>query len=116
MHAKASAGELPRESILLADDADLLPAAALRHLSELHALGHAVVLTANYSPLLLQRVPLAMESRTAGTGLLLAPRSVAEGDLFGVRVEVEPNPPPGRGLLISGGRSVAVQAGWAGMP
>ena len=116
VHAKASAGELPRESILLADDADLLPAAALRHLSELHALGHAVVLTANYSPLLLQRIPLAMESRTAGTGLLLAPRSVAEGDLFGVRFEVETNPPPGRGLLISAGRSVAVQAGWAGMP
>lgn len=115
-HAKASTGELPRESILLADDADLLPAAAIRYLSELHALGHAVVLTANYSPLLLQRVPLVMESRTAGAGLLLAPRSLAEGDVFGVRFEVEPNPPPGRGVLISAGRSVAVQTGWAGMP
>ena len=112
--ARAKAGELPREAVLLADDVDLLPAGALRDLTELQALGHPVVLTANYSPLLLQRVPIIMDSRAAGTGLLLSPRSTSEGDLFGVRFDVEPNSPSGRGILISRGRSSPVQVAWAG--
>lgn len=112
--ARAKAGELPRTAVLLADDIDLLPACALRELSELHALGHPVVLTANYSPLLLQRVPLVMDCRAAGKGLLLSPRSASEGDLFGVRFDIEPNPPAGRGMLISRGRTAAVQVAWAG--
>ncbi|HEU4668906.1 MAG TPA: FtsK/SpoIIIE domain-containing protein [Arthrobacter sp.] len=111
---RAKARELPREAVLLADDVDLLHAEALRDLSELHALGHAVVLTANYSPLLLQRVPLVMDSRAAGKGLLLSPRSPSEGDLFGVRFDIETNPPAGRGIVISRGRSSPVQVAWAG--
>lgn len=112
--AKAREGELPRAAVLLADDIDLLPAGALQDLSELHALGHPVVLTANYSPLLLQRVPLVMDCRAAGRGLLLSPRSASEGDLFGVRFDIEPDPPAGRGMLISRGRSSPVQVAWAG--
>lgn len=112
--AKAKEGGLPPAAVLLSDDIDLLPAGALRDLSELHALGHPVVLTANYSPLLLQRVPLVMDCRAAGKGLLLAPRSASEGDLFGVRFDIEPNPPAGRGILVSRGRSSPVQVAWAG--
>ena len=111
---KARAGKLPRAAVLLVDDIDLLAAGALRDLSELHALGHAVVLTANYSPLLLQRVPLVMDARAAGKGLLLSPRSTSEGDLFGVRFDIEANPPAGRGVLISRGQSSPVQVAWAG--
>lgn len=105
----ARAGDLPRDAVLLADDADLLSPAAMRDLSELQALGQPLVLTANYSPLLLQRVPPAMGSRAAGTALLLGPTSVADGDAFGVRFEVEPAPPPGRAVLISAGQACAVQ-------
>ncbi|WP_223252944.1 FtsK/SpoIIIE domain-containing protein [Arthrobacter sp. AFG7.2] len=111
---RAKAGEVPGAAALLVDDIDLLPAGALLDLSELHGLGHAVVLTASYSPLLLQRVPLVMDSRAAGSGLLLSPRTTAEGDLFGVRFDIEPNPPAGRGVLVSRGNSTPVQVAWAG--
>ncbi|MEW1806139.1 FtsK/SpoIIIE domain-containing protein [Pseudarthrobacter sp. NPDC080039] len=111
---QAEAGARPREGILLVDDVDLLAPPALRDLERLNALGCSVVVSAAYSPVLLQRVPLIMDARLAGAGLLLAPRSTADGDLFGIRFETEPNPPPGRGVLISGGRSCPVQVAWAG--
>ncbi|MCD5342549.1 FHA domain-containing protein [Arthrobacter sp. AK04] len=113
---KARQGTLPGSAALLVDDIDLMAAGTLRDLSELHSLGHGVVFTASYSPLLIQRVPLAMDARAAGRGLLLAPRSMSEGDLFGIRFEVEPNPPPGRSVLIARGKSSAVQVAWAGTP
>jgi S-DNA-T family DNA segregation ATPase FtsK/SpoIIIE len=111
--ASAAAGGLQPGTVALADDADLLPAGALQHLSGINALGYPVVLTANYSPLLLQRVPLVMKSRAAGTGVLLAPRLLSDGDLFGTRFETEANPPPGRGVLIADGVARSIQAGWA---
>ena len=112
--ATAAAGGLQRGTVALVDDADLLPAETLEHVSELNALGCAVVLTANYSPLLLQRLPLVMRSRTSGTGVLLAPRSLQDGDIFGIRFEVEANPPPGRGVRTSRGGASSIQVGWAG--
>ncbi|WP_258802659.1 FtsK/SpoIIIE domain-containing protein [Pseudarthrobacter sp. NS4] len=110
--SQALAGQLPKGTVLLADDADFLSPAAMHSLSELQALGQPIVLAAGYSPLLLQRIPLVMSSRAAATGLLLSPRSVSDGDVFGVRFEVEPVPTPGRGVLITGGRSCPIQVGW----
>ena len=112
--ATAAAGGLQRGTVALVDDADLLPAETLELVSQLNALGCAVVLTANYSPLLLQRLPLVMKSRTSGTGVLLAPRSLQDGDIFGIRFEVEANPPPGRGVLTCRGGASSIQVGWAG--
>ncbi|MDQ0690369.1 FtsK/SpoIIIE domain-containing protein [Arthrobacter sp. W4I7] len=114
--AAAAAGGMQRGTVALVDDADLLPAETLQHLSELNALGAAVVVTASYSPLLLQRVPLVMKSRASGNGVLLAPRSLPDGDLFGIRFEVEANPPPGRGVLISQGSARSIQVGLAAEP
>jgi S-DNA-T family DNA segregation ATPase FtsK/SpoIIIE len=111
--SQAQGGQLHRDTMLLADDADVMSPVAMQCLSELQALGQPMILTANYSPLILQRVPLIMHSRAAGTGLLLSPRSLSDGDVFGVRFEVEPNPSPGRGVLISGGRASPIQVGWA---
>jgi S-DNA-T family DNA segregation ATPase FtsK/SpoIIIE len=111
---RAEAGALSREGVLLVDDVDLLAPPALRDLERLNALGCSVVVSAAYSPVLLQHVPLLMNARLAGAGLLLAPRSTADGDLFGIRLETEPDPPPGRGVLISDGRSCPVQVAWAG--
>jgi S-DNA-T family DNA segregation ATPase FtsK/SpoIIIE len=107
--SRAAAGR----RVLIADDADQLSADALTALAELHSRGHTVLLTANYSPLLLQRLPLVMASRAHAAGMLLAPRSMADGDLFVVHFEVEPTAPPGRAVLISGGGSAAVQVAWA---
>ncbi|HSU45632.1 MAG TPA: hypothetical protein VLJ40_01850 [Arthrobacter sp.] len=113
---QAEGGGVPRETVLLVDDVDFLAPPALRALDQLNALGHSLAVTAAYSPMLVQRVPLVMTARAGGVGVLLGPRSMADGDLFGVRFEVETNPPPGRGVLISGGRSCALQVAWAGVP
>jgi S-DNA-T family DNA segregation ATPase FtsK/SpoIIIE len=112
--ATAAAGRVQPGTLALVDDADLLSAETLQYLSELNALGCAVVLTANYSPLLLQRVPLVMKSRASGTGVLLSPRSLLDGDLFGTRFEMEAHPVPGRGVLISRDGARNVQVGWSG--
>lgn len=111
---QAEAGKVPLGSILLVDDVDLLAPPAVRDLGQLNALGYPAVVTAAFSPTLLQRVPLIMNARASGLGLLLCPRSAADGDLFGSRFETEPSPPPGRGVLISGGRSCPLQVAWAG--
>ncbi|HEY8752312.1 MAG TPA: hypothetical protein VIM40_01485, partial [Arthrobacter sp.] len=109
---QAVAGGLDRNSVALVDDADLLPPEANRHLTDLNARGITVVMTAGYSPILAQRVPLALQARSLGSGVLIAPRTFLDGDLFGVRFEAEPNPPPGRSVLIQNGRALAVQLGW----
>ncbi len=72
-------------------------------------LGWRVVLTAGFNPAIRQRVPLAQNAAGYGRGVLIAPRSVLDGDLFGVRFELEHSPPPGRAVLISEGRARAVQ-------
>lgn len=109
---QAVAGGLDRNSVALVDDADLLPAEVNRHLADLNDLGITVIMTAGYSPILAQRVPLALQARSLGSGVLIAPRTFLDGDLFGVRFEAEPNPPPGRSVLIQNGRALAVQLGW----
>ena len=109
---EAAAGTLDRQAIALVDDADLLPQSAHQDLADLNSKGISVVFTAGFSPLLVQRLPLALSARGSGCGLLIAPRSVMDGDLFGVRFDVEPNPPPGRSVLITNGRPMPVQLGW----
>lgn len=109
---RAAAGELDPSSIALVDDADLLPPAASQDLTDLNTMGFNIVLTAAFSPSIVQRVPLMLSARGTGTGLLIAPRTSTDGDIFGVRFEVESNAPPGRSVLISEGRSTSVQLGW----
>lgn len=114
-HAEAVQGRLAKDAVLLVDDAELLPAATHQLLLELNALGWTVILTAGFGPALVQRVPLALAARNCGSGILIAPRSPMDGDLFGLRYELEPNPPPGRAVLLAEGRAMAVQLA-AGRP
>ncbi|MGO4186968.1 FtsK/SpoIIIE domain-containing protein [Pseudarthrobacter sp. TAF60_1] len=109
---RASTGGLTKGSVALVDDADFLPYEVNRQLAELNSLGLTVVMTAGFSPILSQRVPLALHARNLGTGVLIAPRTFLDGDLFGVRFEAEPNPPPGRSVVIRNGRALSVQLGW----
>ncbi|HYH77648.1 MAG TPA: FtsK/SpoIIIE domain-containing protein [Arthrobacter sp.] len=113
---QAAAGTVDRHAIALVDDADLLPQSAHRDLAELNSKGISVVFTAGFSPLLIQRLPLALSARGSGYGLLIAPRSMTDGDLFGVRFDVEPGPPPGRSILIANGTPMPVQLGWVAGP
>jgi DNA segregation ATPase FtsK/SpoIIIE, S-DNA-T family len=107
--AAAGTGRLDREAVLLVDDADLLSPEANRCLMDLHGLGWTAIMTAAFSPSLIPRAPLAAAARGHGTGILIAPRTVMDGDFFGIRFEVEANPPPGRAVLISGGQAAPVQ-------
>lgn len=112
----ATAGTLTPGSVALVDNADLLPHDVNRTLADLNSLGVTVVITAGFSPVLSQRVPLTLQARNLGTGVLIAPRTFLDGDLFGVRFEAELNPPPGRGVLIQNGHPLAIQLGWATKP
>jgi S-DNA-T family DNA segregation ATPase FtsK/SpoIIIE len=108
-HQEAAEGRLAKDAVLLVDDADLLPASANQQLLELNALGWTVILSAGFGQALTQRVPLAMTARNSGSGILIAPRSPMDGDLFGLRFELEANPPPGRAVLLADGRAMPVQ-------
>lgn len=95
--------------ICLVDDADRLPAITNQHLLDLNSRGMSMVVTAGYSSSLMQRVPVAMGARNNGAGLLLAPRTLSDGDAFGTRFDVEPAPPAGRSVLITQGRAIPLQ-------
>jgi S-DNA-T family DNA segregation ATPase FtsK/SpoIIIE len=100
--------------ILLVDDADELPPDVQQILSGLVAGGAAAVLTASPAPALMSRVPLSLQARATGRGLILAPRSALDGDFFGVRLDPGDAPPPGRGYAVEPGRVVEVQLAHAG--
>ncbi|MBT2596777.1 FtsK/SpoIIIE domain-containing protein [Arthrobacter sp. ISL-72] len=120
VRASAAAGTVNKDAVLLVDDPDTLTPEANRHLADLQGLGFAVILTAAFSPALGQRVPLAAHARGSGNGLLIAPRNITDGDFFGIRFELEGNPPPGRAVLIADGRPAPVQlaaaSGWTKGP
>ncbi|MFC8410534.1 FtsK/SpoIIIE domain-containing protein [Arthrobacter sp. NPDC057259] len=105
----ADAGTLDRQAVALADDLDLSTSEVNAALRDLNARGWRVIFTAGFGPLLQQRVPLAMQARVFGKGVLLRPRSLMDGDLFGVRFDPEPHQPAGRAVLIGDGTATWVQ-------
>jgi S-DNA-T family DNA segregation ATPase FtsK/SpoIIIE len=109
VHRAAVEGRLASESILLVDDADLLPAISQQQLADLNSRGCAVIFSAAFSQSLMQRVPLALAARSGGRGILIAARSPLDGDIFGLRIEPDSHPPPGRALLVADGMALPVQ-------
>ena len=95
--------------LVLADDADQLPAEDQQILIRLADRGAGVVLAAVPSYNLLSRLPVAARARMPRNGALLAPSQAGDGEFFGVRVEQEGRPLPGRGYLFDGGSAVEVQ-------
>ncbi|MDP9885459.1 S-DNA-T family DNA segregation ATPase FtsK/SpoIIIE [Sinomonas atrocyanea] len=106
-------GTAPRvaDAVLLVDDADQLDPAENQLLSRLLEAGARIVATAGYSANLYVRCPLALTVRSSGTGILIAPRTSADGDILGVRVDVPGRVPPGRGVALLNGRQADVQLG-----
>jgi S-DNA-T family DNA segregation ATPase FtsK/SpoIIIE len=98
-------------TVVLVDDADHLDPAENHLLSRLLEAGAGIVATAGYSPSLYARCPLALAARSSGTGILIAPRTPGDGDVFGVRVDVPGRVPPGRGVALVDGRQTDVQLG-----
>jgi S-DNA-T family DNA segregation ATPase FtsK/SpoIIIE len=110
-----------RFAIFVIDDAEQFTDTTVgdRLLGMMQADGAAVVATARSEDLLIAFRGIAVEMGRSRTGLLLQP-SVADGDLFGIRLtRTRYQPPPGRGLLITDNlRSVApaglpIQVAWA---
>ena len=95
--------------LVLADDADQLPAEDHQLIIQLAARGASVVLSAVPAYNLPTRLPSAHRSRIPGNGVLLAPSQVSDSEFFGVRLEPEGRPRPGRGYLFTGGTAVEVQ-------
>ncbi|MDR7083065.1 S-DNA-T family DNA segregation ATPase FtsK/SpoIIIE [Arthrobacter ginsengisoli] len=108
-HEAALTGALDPAAILLVDDLDLQSPETNARLLLLNNLGWRVVLTAGFGPGIRQRVPVAQTGAGQGRGILIAPRGLMDGELFGVRFELEQSPPPGRAVVISDGRARAVQ-------
>jgi S-DNA-T family DNA segregation ATPase FtsK/SpoIIIE len=108
-HARAVAGTLDRDAAALVDDIDLQSTETNARLLGLNSLGWTVIMAAGFGPALDRRVPLALHARSQGRAILLRPRSLMDGELFGVRFELEHSPPPGRAVVISDGRAAAVQ-------
>ena len=94
--------------MLLVDDAANLGTRAQDAVAALVAAGAAAVAAALPGPLLLQQVPLALQARAGGRGLVLSPRSGAEADFFGVRLD-DGWRPPGRAYRIGSGTAVPLQ-------
>ncbi|GAA5201348.1 hypothetical protein GCM10023346_45540 [Arthrobacter gyeryongensis] len=107
-HRDASRRLVGTEVIPLVDDAERLTGKTAVLLAELPGIGFSVVATAG-SPALLQRTPLASLARNHGSGILLGNGPPTAGDFFGVRVDVDQAPPPGRAVLIENGRTRTVQ-------
>ena len=106
---EAEAGTLDRQAVALADDLDLSTPETNAALRDLNGRGWRVIFTAGFGPLLQQRVPLALQARVFGKGVLLRPRSQMDGDLFGIRFDPEPHQPAGRAVLIGDGAATWVQ-------
>ncbi|MBF4993667.1 FHA domain-containing protein [Arthrobacter gandavensis] len=95
--------------LVLADDADQLPAEDHELMTQLASRGAGIVLSAVPAYNLLSRLPAVDRSRTPGNGVLLAPTRDSDGGFFGLRLAVEDRPIPGRGYLLTGGSHVEVQ-------
>ena len=108
-HEAARSGALDPAALLLVDDLDLQSPETNARLLLLNNMGWRVVLTAGFGPGIRQRVPVAQNGVGQGRGVLIGPRGLMDGELFGVRFELEQNPPPGRAVVISDGRARAVQ-------
>lgn len=105
-----TAGTLDPTSILLVDDADSLDAAGRKALIVLAGHTRGIVMTATTGPTLLQRLPLAAEVQASGTGLVLSPRTPLDGDILGVRLDVDASAGPGRGVIVQGNHAEPFQA------
>lgn len=103
--AMAGAGE---EDLLLVDDADLLPRDTHQQLAEMLAAGARAVLACSPSQAIAVSPALA-SLRVNPSGIILGPRSPADGDIFGLRVDVDGTSPPGRGILVHSHRTLEIQ-------
>lgn len=108
--AAAGAGS---DHLLLVDDADLLPRDTHQRLAAMLAAGARAVFASSPSPSV-PTSPALATLRINPLGIVLGPRSPTDGDVFGLRLDVDGTPPPGRGILIEARHTVEIQIAKAG--
>jgi S-DNA-T family DNA segregation ATPase FtsK/SpoIIIE len=97
-----------RRRVILVDDADALPPNLAAALEEAAPTASVVVAT-TASAVLGAYGGLLGAARAARTGVLLGAVRPGDGEVFGLRLGPAPAGPPGRGLLVRRGRTVALQ-------
>ncbi|MGJ3188763.1 FtsK/SpoIIIE domain-containing protein [Paenarthrobacter sp. FR1] len=107
---EAAAGDLDTNSVLLVDDADCLDVQGRQALAALAGKVRGIVLTATVGPSLMQNLPLVREVQYSRVGLILAPQTAHDGDLLGVRLELDRAGRPGRGFVVNGAEVTPFQA------
>jgi S-DNA-T family DNA segregation ATPase FtsK/SpoIIIE len=100
---------------VVADDADMLYDTSLdRALEEVAQSGRdggiGIVVAGATDTLSSQYRGFVVEARRSRQGMILAPQSASDGELFNVRLSIDGGGPVGRGLLIQSGQMTPVQA------
>ncbi|APY86973.1 cell division protein FtsK [Streptomyces alfalfae] len=100
---------------VVADDADMLYDTSLdRALEEVAQNGRdggiGIVVAGATDTLNSQYRGFVVEARRSRQGMILAPQSASDGELFNVRLSIDGGGPVGRGLLIQSGQMTPVQA------
>ncbi|MFK0001356.1 FtsK/SpoIIIE domain-containing protein [Paenarthrobacter sp. NPDC090522] len=103
-------GSCDPECLLLVDDADTLDPEARQALASLVGKTRGIIMTATTSPALHRKLPLIDDVQASRMGIVLAPGSPLDADILGVRLPVDGQAIPGRGLRISGKELVPFQA------
>lgn len=106
---EAAANGVTSQDLLLIDDADQLPRETHQYLAQLAAAGARVILALSPSLALIPSIPLAASVRTQPLGLVLGARSPSDGDIFGLRLDVDGAGPVGRGFLVDSRGALEVQ-------
>ncbi|MFI6091354.1 FtsK/SpoIIIE domain-containing protein [Streptomyces sp. NPDC051218] len=100
---------------VVADDADMLYDTSLdRALEEVAQNGRdggiGIVVAGATDTLSSQYRGFVVEARRSRQGMILAPQSASDGELFNVRLSIDGGGPVGRGLLVRSGQMTPVQA------
>lgn len=111
---RAALGAEPDE-LLLIDDADFLPRETHQQLAAMLATGARAVFACSPSAAV-STSPAFGSLGINPLGIVLGPRSPTDGDVFGLRLDVDGTPPPGRGILVVSRRSVEIQIAHADSP
>ncbi|MBD8044205.1 FHA domain-containing protein [Arthrobacter sp. Sa2BUA2] len=98
-----------RNCLILVDDADRLPLEAHALLIQFLDRGARLVLAAAPGFGLASRLPAAARLRSDPRGAVLAPEQQSDGEFFGVRLNLDASPRPGRGYLIAGTKATETQ-------
>jgi len=105
-------------ALVLVDDVEVVDGSVVepllaRLVSTASETGQAVAAAGSTPEMLGRFSGLSVQLRRPGSGVVLGPAAVTDGDLLGVRLGRQEQRLPGRGVMVDRGRCVAVQVATA---